>query len=47
LNGTYNLADVTNTNATGRERVLAVIATNSTLNITPSFTSRMVDDAKK
>jgi hypothetical protein len=46
LNGTI-ISNVTNANLTGREKVLAVIATNSTFNITPSFTSTMADDAKK
>lgn len=49
LNSTLStLPNITDTNATGRDRVLAVIATNSSIyEILPSLTSKMADDAKQ
>jgi hypothetical protein len=39
--------DIANTNLTGRERMLAIVATNSTTDITPSLFATLTQDSKK
>lgn len=46
LNSTFRLNE-TNSNSTGRQRVLTAIATNSTYSISPSFMAQMADDVKQ
>lgn len=47
LNATLSTNFTLPVNATSRERVIAAVASNGTLNIIPSLPSRLAEDANK